>query len=180
MNSITANLDPDKVSDDRRKFQLERPIERHSDVFARNLNRLTIMNGLSRKEAAKKVGANYLWYRRAVTAGLCRISKRTRPILKRIVLVFGLTAIDDLWEPDLIRFERSSGLKADAEPPKEPWAAKLAIILATGKHDYLKDLIDTIYRTVDGGIEQPTDGAPYWSSGGGDDNEDDGDEDDGE
>lgn len=170
-----AMVDLDRVSEDRRKQQLEKYVERDSEVFARNLDRLTVMNGLSRKEAAEKVGADYLWYRRAVTDGLSRISKRTRPILEKIVEVFGLTTVDDLWERDLIQFERSSGLNAEPDTPahlvwrqKEwwPWARKLAHILAGGRHDYLKDLIDALYRTLPKDtFKEPEPGASYWSSG---------------
>ena len=170
-----VKVDPDSVSEDRRKFQLDKNVERDPEVFARNLDLLTIMHRLNRVEAAEKVGANVLWYRRAVTVGLSRIDKRTRPVLERIVEVFGLTTVEDLWERDLIRFERSSGLKAEADTPahlvwrqKEwwPWACKLAHILASGQHDYLKDLIDALCRTVlKDGFKEPEPGASYWSSG---------------
>jgi hypothetical protein len=150
-------------------------VGRDPQVFAHNLKRLTLMHGLSLRQAAEKVGADYQWYRRAATRGLSRVGKKTRPVLERVVQVFGLTTVDDLWESGLIRFQRGGGLDRDADPhthyvwrQKEwwPWAKKLAHILASGKHDYLQDLIDALYETVrEEGFKEPEQGASYWSSG---------------
>jgi hypothetical protein len=118
--------------------------DRDPQVFARNLNRLTLMHGLSRRQAAEKVGADYLWYRRAVTRGLSRVSRATKPVLEKLVEEFRLTTVEDLWEPGLIRFEKGGGLVDEPDAhlclvwrQKEwwPWARKLAHILASGQHD---------------------------------------------
>lgn len=147
---------------------------RDPQVFAVNLKRLTLLHGLSLRQAAEKVGADYLWYRRAATRGLSRVGKKTRPVLERVVQVFGLTTVDDLWDAGLIRLERGGGLGLDADPhthyvwrQKEwwPWARKLAHVLASGRHDYLRDLIDALYNTVQqDGFREPEPGAAYWSS----------------
>jgi hypothetical protein len=146
---------------------------RDPQVFARNLNRLTLLYGLTRRQAAEKVGADYLWYRRAVTKGLRRVTRTTRPVLERIVQAFGLTTVEDLWERGLIRLERRGALVDEPDAHVNlvwrqrewwPWARKLAHILASGQHDYLRDLIDALYRTVPKTLEEPEPGSSYWSS----------------
>jgi hypothetical protein len=149
-------------------------VKRDRKVFARNLDRLTKLHGLTRRQAAERVGANHLWYRRAVTKGLTRITTGTRPVLEKIIELFHLTRPEDLWDADLIRFERTKALSAEADADtnlvwrqKEwwPWAEKLAHILASGQHNYLIDLIDALYKSVPKDVlKEPAPGASYWSS----------------
>ena len=47
-------------------------------VFASNLDRLTQMGNLTRKQVANLIKAKYQWYRRVVTKGLTRIQQDHR------------------------------------------------------------------------------------------------------
>jgi hypothetical protein len=72
---------------------------RDRKVFATNLDRLTRMNGFSRQDVAKKIGANEQWYRRIVTKGLVRIKGHHRAFLEAIADLFRLNRVEDLWRP---------------------------------------------------------------------------------
>jgi len=153
---------------------------RRPEVFARNLDRLAQMHGLTRKEVAEKIGTNYQWFRRIVTRGLTRISGKNMASLERLATFFNLGSVDEFWNPNLIEFRvEKPGLDRDADPYTHfvwrqqkfwPYARKLAHILATGKHEYLKNLIDALYKTVpQDGFRKPEPGAGYWSSSDGED-----------
>jgi hypothetical protein len=152
------------------------------DEFAANLDRLTRMHGLTRKEVAKQIGAPYQWYRRVVTKGLVRISKENRVYLEALVDLFRLGRIEDLWRPDLIRFDvETPGLDPEADQHTQlawrqrelwPYAEKLGRLLASGKHEYLKDLIDRLHETLPKDVPEPPPMAQHWSSGDADEEED--------
>jgi hypothetical protein len=149
-------------------------LPRDPAVFADNLNKLTTMHGLSRKDAAALVGASHLWYRRAVIYGVARVTKKNQPILEKIAEEFRITTVDDLWTPKLVQFQIPSMTVSPDQlshviwRQKEwwPYARKLAHILASGRHDYLRTMIDVLYRSVvNDGFKEPEAGAAYWSSG---------------
>lgn len=127
-------------------------------VFARNLARLTEMHNLTRKQVAERIGAKHQWYRRIVTKGLTRIQQDHQVYLKKLARLFRINRVEDLWKDDLIVFRlKQSGLSAKAGPQEEeawyqdeyvPIARKLFRLLATGKHEFLKDLIDKLHATL--------------------------------
>ncbi len=60
-------------------------------------------------------------------------------------------SIEDLWNPDLIVFKvRRAGPALTEELPEvlAPYAQKLVRLLASGKHEYLKELIDRLHETL--------------------------------
>ena len=121
-------------------------------VFASNLDRIIQMKGLTLKKTADKIGANYQWIRRIVTRGMVRITDEKRPYLKKLARLFEISRIEDLWNPDLIVFKvKKDGpaLTADwLEDELVPYAQKTILLLASGKHEYLKDLIDRLHATL--------------------------------
>lgn len=71
--------------------------------FARNLDRLLGLVGLSRKEAAEQIGIPYQMLRRLVSAGISRTDERRGDDLAKIADYFTLTDVEFLWRSDLIR-----------------------------------------------------------------------------
>lgn len=70
--------------------------------FARNLDRLMEIVGLSRKEAAKESGIDYRMVRRLVSEGVSRGDERSKDELQKLVAFFCLERADDLWRADLL------------------------------------------------------------------------------
>ena len=70
--------------------------------FARNLDRLLGIVGLSRKEAADETGIDYRVIRRLVSDGISRIDERGEPDLQRLIKFFHLKNETDLWAFDLL------------------------------------------------------------------------------
>jgi hypothetical protein len=95
---------------------------------------------------------------RVVTQGLTRIHQGHRAYLEKLAKLFRLDRLEDLWRPDLIVFRvKQAALSAKADPQEEevwyreelvPVARKLGRLLATGKHEYLKELIDRLYESL--------------------------------
>jgi len=121
-------------------------------VFARNLDNLIQMKGFTLKGTAEKIGANYQWMRRIVTRGMVRITEENRPHLQKIAKLFGINRIEDLWMPDLIAFKVKGQVGALADEwlrdELKPYAQKLILLLASGKYEYLKALIDGLHGTM--------------------------------
>ena len=138
--------------------QMQDQVVADPEVFARNLERLTQMADLTRNQVAALIGAKYQWYRRIVTKGLSRIRQGHRAYLEELAKLFRLDRVEDLWKPDLIVFRvKRVGLPPQADPQEElewyqeelvPIAKKLGQLLATGKHDYLKELIARLHDTL--------------------------------
>lgn len=177
VNSVSEEEAKDVIA--RLQARYQEAEARDPEVFAQNLDRLTQMHGLTRREVAEKIGARYQWFRRLVTRGLTRIDARNQAALDRLAALLGLAGIEDLWSPDLIEFKVvRPGLDRDADPHTHvvwrqrefwPYARKLAHILASGQHEYLKDLIDALYATVPkDAFKEPEPGASFWSSSEGD------------
>jgi hypothetical protein len=72
------------------------------EQFARNLDGLLQLVGLSRKEAAEEIGVSYKLVRRLASAGVSRIDERNKESLSKIAGFFSLPRIDDLWLQNLI------------------------------------------------------------------------------
>lgn len=70
--------------------------------FARNLDRLLGIVGLSRKEAADETGVDYRVIRRLVSDGISRIDDRGKSDLQSLAKFFCLKRDADLWLPDLL------------------------------------------------------------------------------
>lgn len=116
-------------------------------VFARNLGILIQMKGWNLKYTADEIGANYQWIRRIVTRGMVRITDENRPYLKKLAKLFEISRIENLWKPDLIVVRQEGPDLADPLLPgvTAPYARKLILILASGEHDYLREMIDTLH-----------------------------------
>jgi len=133
-------------------------------VFARNLDNLIQMKGLTLKNTADKIGADYQWIRRIVTRGMVRITEENRPYLKKLARLFEVSRIEDLWNPDLIVFrvkKDGPALTADwLEDELVPYAQKTILLLASGEHEYLKELIDKLHATLPPRASVDDDDAP--------------------
>jgi len=81
-----------------------------------------------------------------------RITDEKRPYLKKLARLFEISRIEDLWMPDLIVFKVKRDGPAltggDWQEELVPYAQKLVLLLASGEHEYLKELIDRLYRTL--------------------------------
>lgn len=131
-------------------------------VFARNLYALIQMQGLTLKKTADKIGAKYQWIRRIVTRGMVRITEENRPYLNKLARLFQIGKIEDLWKPDLIEVtvqREGPALAEDLLREKKlvPYAQKLILLLASGKHEYLKELIDRLHGTLTKELPQEAD-----------------------
>jgi hypothetical protein len=76
--------------------------EEKKRLFARNLDRLLRLAGLSRKAAAEEIGVDYKVLRRFVSEGVGKIVRPNQAILTRIAAYFVLPGVEDLWRTDLL------------------------------------------------------------------------------
>jgi hypothetical protein len=110
------------------------------------------MKELTLKKTAEDIGADYQWIRRIVTRGMVRITEDNRPYLQKLARLFEISKVEDLWNRDLIVFKvRQEGPALTDEGLPEvlvPYARKLILLLASGKHEYLKELIERLYATL--------------------------------
>lgn len=89
-------------------------------VFARNLKLLTFMCGMTSESATegifRKAGQKISprWYRTLCERGVGQSHRRTEEKLQTIAKFFGLRALNQLWQPDLILFK----LTCDVVPPR--------------------------------------------------------------
>ena len=125
-------------------------MQRRSDpnAFKYNLNGLTVMRGLSRKEAAQQISQSQMveipekWYRKLCNKGLAQVKGSSGERLQAIARFFGLPTMNHLWRDELIVFS----LTKDAVPPNEAeFTVKLVELLETGEHDYLRGLIANLH-----------------------------------
>jgi hypothetical protein len=72
--------------------------------FARNLDRLISLIGLSRKEVADEIGIAHKLVLRLVSTGVSRTDERNIESLTKIAAHFALPSVDDLWRADLLRW----------------------------------------------------------------------------
>ena len=117
-------------------------------TFRDNLKRLTVMRGLSGKEAAQQITESQMvtisekWYRKLCNKGLAQVKGSSGERLQAIARFFGLPTMSHLWRDDLIIFS----LTKDAVPPIESeFTVKLVELLETGEHDYLRGLIANLH-----------------------------------
>jgi len=71
-------------------------------TFAKNLDGLLDLLGLSRKDAAEQIGVTYKLIRRLVSAGISRPDDRNRDNLLAITRFFALPSIQHLWHENLV------------------------------------------------------------------------------
>lgn len=76
--------------------------EEKKRLFARNLDRLLGLTGLSRIAAAEEIGVDYKVLRRFVSDGVGKIVRPNEAILTRIAAYFVLPSVEDLWRLDLL------------------------------------------------------------------------------
>jgi hypothetical protein len=76
--------------------------EERKRLFARNLDGLLGLVGLSRKAAASEIEVDYKLLRRLVSDGVSRLVKPNEAILMRIATFFALPTVEDLWRSDLL------------------------------------------------------------------------------
>jgi hypothetical protein len=77
--------------------------EERCERFAINLDRLIVIVGLSRKDAAREIGIAYKLMRRLVSAGVRTFGSRNTESLKKIADYFALPSFLHLWRADLLR-----------------------------------------------------------------------------
>ena len=103
---VTGEVDPTKRKPPRIRVvgQDERltPEERKRR-FARNLDLLIGLVGLSRKEVADEIGVKHKLILRLVSAGVGFSDNRNADSMKRIAAYFALPSVDDLWRADLLQ-----------------------------------------------------------------------------
>lgn len=88
-----------------REFRVSVPPDEVSGArlrFAENLDGLLGVVGFGRKEAAERIGIDYRFVRRLVSAGVSRPDERTYQNLRKIKDFFGLPTMADLWRADLV------------------------------------------------------------------------------
>jgi hypothetical protein len=132
-------------------------------VFARNLGILIQMKGRTLKSTADEVGADYQWIRRIATRGMVRITDDNHPYLKKLAKLFEIGRIEDLWMPDLIVVRQERPTVTDHLLPGvvAPYARKLILLLASGEHDYLREMIDTLHGMLkDDDDDEPSSPTP--------------------
>lgn len=78
------------------------PIEL-KERFARNLDGLLGILGLSRKDASTEISIPYKLVRRLSSAGVSFVEERNSESLTRIAAYFALPSVDHLWRVDLVR-----------------------------------------------------------------------------
>lgn len=71
--------------------------------FARNLDRLIGLVGLSRKAVAEEIGITHKLVLRLVSTGVSRTDDRNVESLTRIAAYFALPSVNDLWRAGLLR-----------------------------------------------------------------------------
>jgi len=113
------------------------------EVLATNLRLLLQQKGMTRRKVWTAIGEqSRAWFERVVKRGLSNVTPKGRDRLEKVASFFGLS-YDDLWRPDLITFEVG-------QPRQEfqGYSEKLTDLLLSGKHEYLKDLIDSLHRNL--------------------------------
>lgn len=117
--------------------------------FAWNLRILTAMNRLSIPSAAKKISAKYdlqispRWYRSLCDKGVGQSHERTEAKLRAIAKFFRVKALNHLWDSGLIICKLSYKL---VPPRNAEYTVRLAELLDSGNHDYLRQLILRLYE----------------------------------
>ena len=103
-------------------------------IFARNLDRLLTVVGLSRKDAAEELGIPYSLIRRFVSFGLSRRDDRNAEYLETICRFFHIWDVAALWDTSLLDRLLASGqghafvdeFRPRLEAQRQAWLAKLA------------------------------------------------------
>lgn len=120
------------------------------NVLAENLRWLVAQKRVTRQQVWEAIGeekengekSRGAWFERVLRRGLSRVTPEARDRLERVARYFDLTS-DDLWRPDLITFEVGR-----PRPEIQGYGMKLAELLLSGKHDYLRGLIDALHENL--------------------------------
>jgi hypothetical protein len=104
-------------------------------TFAKNIDGLLNLLGLSRKDAAEQIGVTYKLIRRLVSAGISRPDDRNRDNLLAITRFFALPSIQHLWHENLV-----DDLLAQEEGL--PFVEKFRPQLLRSREDQMAKLID--------------------------------------
>jgi len=117
--------------------------EGDANVLAENLRRLVAQKRVTRQQVWEAIGEEKkraVWFERVLKRGLSRVTPEARGRLERVARYFDLT-YDDLWRADLFVVDR-------ARPDYQEYTEKLTDLLLSGKHEYLKALIDTLHENL--------------------------------
>jgi hypothetical protein len=71
-------------------------------TFARNVNRLAAVLGVSQRQAAERIGVPYKWLWRMAQTGISRIDERNLPNLEKVAAYFLVPSTDDFWREGLL------------------------------------------------------------------------------
>ena len=104
---------------------------------------------LSPREAAKKFGFSWRWFRRVSTQGIGKIDKRSHDRLQQIADEFHIK-VEELWDrrlPEKLALKGPSTERLASAKQHRYWkhAEKLLELLESGDHAYLADQIDKLY-----------------------------------
>lgn len=132
---------------------IEDVIERNSQVFLKNLRYLTEQSRQTKASIAQVAVVSHEWLRQLTQRGLSQIRQKNREPLERLRRFFNLDSIDDFWSATLISElervrRRSTAMNPLLRSKDCPYAFKVITLLQTGEHDFVRDLIDTLYRQV--------------------------------
>lgn len=132
--------------------------DRSPEKIRRNLQILLDRYSIDDRRASKEIGVDGRWFRRLMKQGL----SRRMPNLDKVAVFFGLPDGDYLWADDIERFlgpapPRPETLDSLTQQMNWPFALRLLELLDTGRHDYLKGLVDGIHRIA---FTEPIDGVP--------------------
>lgn len=83
--------------------------EERKKLFARNLDRLISIVGMSRKEIADEIGIQHKLVLRLVSDGVSRLDERSMDDLNMIGNYFALPSIEAFWNTDLLGMVLVSG-----------------------------------------------------------------------
>jgi transcriptional regulator with XRE-family HTH domain len=77
--------------------------EERRRLFARNLDRLIALVGMTRREVADQAGIAHKLVLRLVSSGVSKTDPRNVESLRRIAAFFALPGVSDFWRSDLLR-----------------------------------------------------------------------------
>src|SRR5262249_37810472 len=116
--------------------------EKKQKLFAANLDSWLRNRGLSRKEAAEKIGVDYRWLRRVATEGISRTNHKQQVALERLARFFN-RSVEAFWE-----LNPPAPVKNAAEQEAEAYAEKVRSFLLQASTFEALALKATIDKTI--------------------------------
>lgn len=130
--------------------QSQRPKARQ---FSANLRALVRHRGWTQREAAERLGIDYLTLRKYLNSGLANLTEKNRPVLDAICKEFGIERIEMLWAKKL-ESRRQPDVEMDAATDGVVW--QLRILCRSFRDD---PIVQHVIRSVDNAFEKLVCGA---------------------